>query len=336
MCPEYKSNRIVWIDMAKAIGLYLMIAGHGPLLDKVGDQFVYAFHMPLFFILSGLLYKPRSFGETIKKDWVRLLCPYLIINFICLLVGFLVRAMGGYIYTFKDISDRIWAICIGLGYNYESLKPVCTPTWFLIALFLIHLILAIGHKFVNRNYLIVLLLSIVISYIFYLTKIDTLVPIDSALMAMPFFCFGALAKSYLLKRYRHEGLMGCVLLMVLWTVNHINGRMDINTCNYGGFFVLTYVGGIVGSLGVFMIVKSSVHYLNKLLSTVTCLSDGSLLIVGFNLMFIGIATKIWEKVLPSIEINNSIGLIIAFILLFCFIPCIKFCNKYFPMILGKR
>lgn len=53
-------------------------------------------------------------------------------------------------------------------------------------------------------------------------------------------------------------------------------------------------------------------------------------------MFIGIATKIWEKVLPSIEINNSIGLIIAFILLFCFIPCIKFCNKYFPMILGKR
>lgn len=48
-----KGKRIEWIDVAKAICILLMIAGHTyPVGSKVRN-IIFSFHMPLFFILSG-------------------------------------------------------------------------------------------------------------------------------------------------------------------------------------------------------------------------------------------------------------------------------------------
>ena len=51
---EHKSNRILWIDAAKGIGLLCVILGHlgVPYLSTL----VYTFHMPLFFFLSGIVF----------------------------------------------------------------------------------------------------------------------------------------------------------------------------------------------------------------------------------------------------------------------------------------
>lgn len=47
-----KVERIAWIDMAKAIAILLMIVGHE--INSGGVRsFIFSFHMPLFFILSG-------------------------------------------------------------------------------------------------------------------------------------------------------------------------------------------------------------------------------------------------------------------------------------------
>lgn len=57
------SQRIEWIDIAKALGIILVSFGHIrngdgesvwlPVLDSTIDA-IYLFHMPLFFILGGL------------------------------------------------------------------------------------------------------------------------------------------------------------------------------------------------------------------------------------------------------------------------------------------
>lgn len=47
-----KKKRKLWLDMAKGIGVILMVVGHTPIPGVVSD-FIYAFHMPLFFIASG-------------------------------------------------------------------------------------------------------------------------------------------------------------------------------------------------------------------------------------------------------------------------------------------
>lgn len=62
------NQRINWIDYAKVLGMFLVIFGHTmqqPPLQQVHIG-IYSFHMPLFFFLSGFLYK-QSGGKNVYK-----------------------------------------------------------------------------------------------------------------------------------------------------------------------------------------------------------------------------------------------------------------------------
>lgn len=58
-------SRENWIDWSKTILIWLMVLGHAG-LNGIPREFVYAFHMPAFFIISGYLYKPHSWLRTLK------------------------------------------------------------------------------------------------------------------------------------------------------------------------------------------------------------------------------------------------------------------------------
>lgn len=60
------AKRIIWIDWAKAILIYLMVVGHC-LPVKWQGTLIYAFHMPAFFVISGYLYKPHHWLKTLKS-----------------------------------------------------------------------------------------------------------------------------------------------------------------------------------------------------------------------------------------------------------------------------
>ena len=63
------SNRIDFIDIAKGIGMFLVIVGHVETYDFI-NRMIYSFHMPLFFVLSGFFLKPDHFGKkSIIKDF---------------------------------------------------------------------------------------------------------------------------------------------------------------------------------------------------------------------------------------------------------------------------
>ena len=49
------SNRIEEVDISKGIGMVLVITGHLCVSASL-RSFIYSFHMPLFFILSGIVY----------------------------------------------------------------------------------------------------------------------------------------------------------------------------------------------------------------------------------------------------------------------------------------
>ena len=51
------SNRIEAFDIAKGLGILIMVMGHtgfGTTFDKI----IHTFHMPLFFFISGYFYRP--------------------------------------------------------------------------------------------------------------------------------------------------------------------------------------------------------------------------------------------------------------------------------------
>jgi hypothetical protein len=73
-------------------------------------------------------------------------------------------------------------------------------------------------------------------------------------------------------------------------------------------------------------------YTNKFILTI---SQGTIVIIGFNLLFISILKEVIFFVIPTLELSSTVGLCIALSILIIFYPIILFLQKKFPAILGK-
>ena len=62
------------LDILKAIAILLVIVGHNS--TGVLNNYIYSFHMPLFFILAGYLWKERPVWQSITHDFKRIMIPY--------------------------------------------------------------------------------------------------------------------------------------------------------------------------------------------------------------------------------------------------------------------
>lgn len=247
---EKSKAHIMWIDWAKIIGIFLVTLGHGGLVGEEFKNFIYSFHMPLFFVISGYLYYQRSFVETFKRGLKTLIIPYLLINLI-LLIYFSVLWIAKGMFSIEVVLSRVIPVFLGLGYSTETLFPMSGPCWFIIVIFFIQLLVSINS---SRLYHIALMIfSIVLFYLLSYLDIDTLVPIDSTMMAIPFFIIAVKFKSLYNKSlsiYWVAVLFGLLLLL-----NIANGRVDINTCNYGSNLIFFYVSGFIGSVLIFQLSK---------------------------------------------------------------------------------
>lgn len=80
-------KRLIYMDVAKIIGLFLVILGHLYTTEGVGEEnavrtFIYGFHMPFFFLVSGMLHKFKglSLQQMVLSNSRKLLLPWLCFN----------------------------------------------------------------------------------------------------------------------------------------------------------------------------------------------------------------------------------------------------------------
>lgn len=72
-------QRLEWIDITKGFAIILMVFGHSSIPKSISN-YIWSFHMPLFFIISGFLYnasKYKSPLSLIKKRYYTLIIPYI-------------------------------------------------------------------------------------------------------------------------------------------------------------------------------------------------------------------------------------------------------------------
>lgn len=131
-------KRIQWVDIAKAIGIFMIVLGHtvdeGPV-----KQYVYSFHIPLFFFLSGATFrvKGKPFGAFIKDKARALLVPYAVFALVSQLVYVLMQAVAsGVMQGGRSFSMRDAWLGLLLG-NAEANRGL----WFLPCLFLMSILL---------------------------------------------------------------------------------------------------------------------------------------------------------------------------------------------------
>ena len=127
------NKRIAYIDIAKGLGILLVVLGHNDLREyhPTLNRFVFAFHVPLFFFLSGLFFRPdRSFWETARRKFNTILKPFLFTLFLIYL-GKAAFAKT----TFLELAERLPKDLYASGKYLEWVQLWFLPTLFAVSLF---------------------------------------------------------------------------------------------------------------------------------------------------------------------------------------------------------
>lgn len=78
------NKNIEWVTFLKAFGIISVILGH---IASPFTAFIFSWHMPLFFMISGFFIKiDNNLNDLIVKDWKRLMIPYFIFAIMALLI----------------------------------------------------------------------------------------------------------------------------------------------------------------------------------------------------------------------------------------------------------
>lgn len=314
------NNRIYWLDYAKVIGIFLVVYGHGGLCGDLRN-YVFSFHMPMFFLISGMLYKPLSLGETIKKNWSGLMIPYLLLNLICYVPLFVISLWHGNL-TWESVWHNWGATLLGLGYECNGFVPISTPCWFIYALFIAKVIMSLCTRGNKASIVLLAMASLFLSVVLQMLNWDTWIPVDSALLAIPFLCIGFLLKETIVKMVQRAwGRTDLVmaLLFLLWCcLVPINGKVDMNTCLTGSSILLFYVIALIASF-VFFRLSYIMYALLKNYRYVTggviLISRTTILYIAFNLMAIQYTKVIEERLFLFTMIGGIGGLITALVVL---------------------
>lgn len=193
-------KRFDYIDIAKGIGILMVVWAH-ILLTGASHRFIYAFHMPVFFLLSGMMFcreKYATFGAFLGKRAKRLLIPYVIYSVLTWVVWAAFRFIR------HDEVDSYWMPLLQTVIAQGSGAYIVhnSALWFVPCLFLTEILYFFISRLGDMWTLAVCFVCAAFSFELGAVYGDSywfLLPwnADAALIALPFYCVGNMIGSLL-------------------------------------------------------------------------------------------------------------------------------------------
>ncbi|MFS0655406.1 acyltransferase family protein [Bacillus sp. 179-C3.3 HS] len=329
-------KRLDWVDAAKGVGILLVVMAHVPIHDGI-KQFIYSFHMPLFFLLSGMMFRPSAHAATsfIQKKAKSLLLPYLYFSVITYVFWLTVTRF----FAFKgqtDIDPFIPFTGIFIS-NADEARLAHNPAiWFLTTLFLVELLFFSLHRLTKGQTAYLLLLTILCGGVGYASTLflnqSLLWNANVAFTAVVFYSIGFLTKQWFVElKTKHTLLLCTVLFVVTAYFQSFHSRIDMRVNEYGNLFIF-YTCALLGSAAVIY-----VSFKLQRSSILTYLGRHSIVILvlqftGIDMMkaivYYGLGLDISDTTQLSWTLFYTIGTLLLMM------PCISFLNKN-PILLGK-
>lgn len=332
------ARRVQWIDLAKAFGIILVCYGHLrngdgqsvwlPALDT-SINFVYLFHMPLFFLLSGLTINTRrNFKDFVLAKAKSLLIPYYIFSLYFLAKPIAVLIVPSLRETFRSSHDySLWHQCYEVVVNGNGL-------WFLMALFWAELVVyGILKLTQSRLFIACLGITLIVCYFVFSAAFPTILlpfQIVHSVEVVGFVCLGFAVKQYLLQCNRTMAAMGFVFFLGLLLVT------GIIALNYSPFWVYSCVAAVAGSF--------TITFLSILISHIGILQyvgENSLVYYAVNALTLNIVKFVAFKILriPGTELAGLTQLLVGMILTgvsMLILTCFNYViSRYLPWTLGR-
>lgn len=284
------------IDIFRGICMLFVVIGHTSYIAPGLREFIYSFHMPAFFILSGYLFnqnKDELLNEAILAKFSRLVIPAWFMGLVCSIPFLLLLVFGKYNITLEIFFTKFYGTMTGDPRGNGNFMS--TPIWFLFTLFTIEFIAIISRKICKDKMHLILLsigiLGIVISqYNPPITPFNLFVSLTSVF----YFSIGLIVKrlGFKLKRDFLTQILFINLLFLMFY--NLGSDMDLaqNQIGSGGSLFINILISLVGSYVVLML---SSNVINKYIARyLIWFGKNTMPVIGFD---------IYTNVLSTMIIN---------------------------------
>jgi fucose 4-O-acetylase-like acetyltransferase len=194
VAPTQIQRRVEWIDFIKGVAIMLVVYGHvvqgavaagtmpASKFYQASDIFIYSFHMPVFFIVSGLLSQKLwnvQMGNYLEDKLRTIAWPYAV----WFVIGTASALLFPKLYNHTPGSNLLLALA-RLAWNPGNF-------WFLHALFFVHVLAAVLSKMPK------LTISLISILLFWLSENFANVALQNILHFLLFFVLGLLAGGHM-------------------------------------------------------------------------------------------------------------------------------------------
>lgn len=327
-----EGQRKIWIDWAKTLSIFAIVWGHCFPEGLCG--FIYAFNVPVFFIISGYLCRRyTSFGKCFDKTLHNLIIPYFILAAI--------KVAGPVIKHIGD-GEWIWSVAAVLG-GFHSLNdaPGCSNLWFVYSLVIVKLLFQVSSG--KRD--IALAMACLAGAVVYndILHLEWRWAVSNCLLAYPFFIIGnSLRDKDILQRlvtsarqYRYVAALAAALLIaVTYIVGTQNGQAKLYMGQYANNVGLFAIGALTGSMAVFVL---SALLDGVRLKITRVISSGTIVILVFHRELLHpLLKEIGKTDTSSLLTVNTLVFVSAVIVVMAFYPIILLVKRFIPIVLGRR
>lgn len=269
------NQRIDFIDFAKGLGIICIVAFHSGF-----DCHIFGCLMPMFFVLSGMVFKKYDTPLLFIKRKVRsLLIPFLFFYIFLWISSLIINIVKpGLI----DLNGRSFCGDFLTGIYLNG------PIWFVICVFwcnlLYYIVSSINNKYLRSLLVLtVLCLGLFLSYFEYNNCLD----IISACMAIPFFYFGVYIResdmfSSKVSNDKYYVAIGLFILLFEYVLSTYSPEYDYSfwLAKASGCYIMFYALCFFQVTGILLIFKRI-----KKLPFVNYCGRYSLIILGVHCLF---------------------------------------------------
>lgn len=355
-------GRLDYIDVMRGIAAVLVVLGH--CAPPIIDTYIFTFHMPLFFFVSGVLFalkdKQQPFLIFVKRKFLRLIVPYLCFEGINLILSLIVSTFyDGVTVTFPDaiLSILTGFSSYGAGYSGVVGRLGFFPCLFFayIAFYFIYAGVQFLLKRLRANAILraaaYVLVAVILYAIFYVINKKSpqwWLYTDVAVMGCVFISLGCAARDLL------TAFIGSKLYI----------RLPVAALSFAGLIFFSYLNynvfsnhvdvfmfaGLYGNLKTFIFAAVSGIIFSAAVSSFIVKWKFPMRAMGwFGRNSLGVyVAHMWFLFLFSTFLFQPLAEVIGgwwgyvspwfefVILLACTVPTVKFIRKFCPFLLGEK